>query len=280
MAETQPGDTEPQDPEGISASLAAHSPSSLGHSWSCRCSHSPPLSRCCRRHWRCPSCPPSRPLTRTSRARPGTTSCCSCCLRRCRWCAHTCDGWRTPQGHAPAWGSWAWPTGPCRHYVWLQSQHWCRDMGAGMGREPRFESSWPTENSHPPPFARCWKVRSEKHYKLHFISRLNIGKLTEEVFWHCSRKGWSSKPLICSISAVLRNELILSWSTSTSPAYMKASRRPRSSSLTSLRMMIGCWQGLLCKKKMLRCFSRMQIYIFLIVFILDKMRGGQYLMVT
>ena len=46
--------------------------------------------------------------------------------------------------------------------------------------------------------------------------------------------------MICSVSAVRRKEVSLSWSTCTSPAYMKVSSRPRSSSLTSLKMMIGC----------------------------------------
>ena len=61
------------------------------------------------------------------------------------------------------------------------------------------------------------------------------------------------------------------------------SSRPRSSSLTSLKMMIGCWQGLLWKKNSVEkvwmiCYSRMQNispHCFH-----SWMRGGQYLMVT
>ena len=53
------------------------------------------------------------------------------------------------------------------------------------------------------------------------------------------------RPLTWSISAVRRKEEILSWSTATSPAYMKLSSSRRSSSRTSRRITIGCWHGLL-----------------------------------
>ena len=71
--------------------------------------------------------------------------------------------------------------------------------------------------------------------------------LTGEDFWHCSLRGWSSSPLICSISAVRRKALSRSCSTWTSPWYMKLRRRRRSTSRTSLSITIGCWHGLLCK---------------------------------
>ena len=51
------------------------------------------------------------------------------------------------------------------------------------------------------------------------------------------------RPLTWSISAVRRKEEILSWSTATSPAYMKLSSSLRSSSRTSRRITIGCWHG-------------------------------------
>ena len=122
---------------------------------------------------------------------------------------------------------------------------------------------------------------TERKLQFNFLSTQNYQHikttLTEEVFWHCSFRGWSSSPLIWSISAVLRKLSILSWSTETSPAYMKANNSRRSSSLTSLRMMMGCWQGLLWKNQM----SMSRVWFLNFYWGVNSFtKLGQYLMVS